>query len=366
MSRLRAQLPFLGFFISVLCTHGADPLGPGKGPWAEEDPSQHGLDPKLLAAAKAELFKIPIRHCMVVIKDGALVYEAYGGLRPSKDVAMTGYSMTKTLGALIAGEAVGRGKLDMDADITKTYGIKSPKPYPVTARHIMSQALDGKDGPGESWQYDAVGVQWVNRLTKVVAAAAEKPSEIWQKKFHEPLGLADNFKMDGIDNVFAYGASGTCRDWARLGQLMLNGGRWPGVNGSIVPAEYIKAMTTPQTKFAPYQEYSNPMYGLLTWLNPRLNETAEYPGVSKIPPKDPLPVKDSMPKGLSKDMFFLGGALGQITLVVPDDNLVAVSMGTSQSDLSGLTVCVQMVRSMCPLLKGCNATATVDSTSVLV
>jgi hypothetical protein len=142
---------------------------------------------------------------------------------------------------------------------------------------------------------------------------------------------------------------------------MLNEGRWPGVNGSIVPADYIKAMTTPQTKFAPYKKYTNPMYGLLTWLNPHLNETAAYPGMSKIPKNDPLPPEDNMPAGLDKNMYFLGGALGQIVLVVPQDNLVAVSMGFSQSDLSGLRVCVQMANSMCPVLQGCTRNATTDS-----
>jgi len=346
-----------------------NPLGPGKGPWVEDDPLQHGLDPKVLAAAKEEVFKIHRRHCMVVIKNGALVYEAYDSLHKehSKDLAVTGYSMTKTLGALIAGEAVGRGKLDIDADITKTYGVKSPRPYPVTARQIMSQALDGTSRPGEAWAYDAIGNRWINHLAKVVTAAAEKPSGLWQNQFHEPLGLADNFKIGPIDHTFAYGASGTCRDWARIGQLMLNEGRWLGVNDIIVPANYVKEMITPQTKYAPYQNYSNPSYGLLTWLNPRLNETAEYPGVSKIAPKDVVPPEDSMPTGLDKNTYYLGGALGQVVMVVPSDNLVAVSMGLSPHiDYGALSVAVQMAKSLCPLLKGCKPNATMDSASVLV
>merc|ERR1711869_113571 len=125
-------------------------------------------------------------------------------------------------------------------------------------------------------------------------------------------------------------------------------------------------MTVPQTKYAPYKNYSNPGYGLLTWLNPHLNETAEYPGLTKIPPMDPIPPESDMPHGVDKNMYFLGGALGQITFVVPEDNLVAVTMGTSESDLSGRRVCVQMVKSMCPMIKGCKPNGILNDSSIVV
>lgn len=266
--------------------------------------------------------------------------------------------MTKTLGALIVGSAVGKGQLDIDADVTAAYGVKSQRPYNTTSRHIMSQALDGKHGPGEAWAYDALGTRWVNSLTSVVkAAAGEKPSTIWQREFHEPLGLQSSFKMEGIDEVFAAGSSGTCVDYARIGQLMLNNGRWPGVNGTIVPSDYVRQLTTPATKFAPYQTYSNPGYGLLTWLNTRMNETGSYPGISKIPTNSPVPPADQFPAGLSKQIYFLGGALGQIVMVLPEDNMVAVTMGTSLSDLGGFTIATALTELLCPLLKSCNSTA---------
>ena len=93
----------------------------------------------------------------------------------------------------------GKGSVD-------TYGVKSPRPYPVTSRQIMSQALAGENGPGESWQYDAVGTRWINHLPDVILnATGRKASEIFQTEFHVPLGLSDEFKWRDADNVFAAG-----------------------------------------------------------------------------------------------------------------------------------------------------------------
>ena len=195
------------YLFSITSGEAADPLGPGQGPWAVETPESHSLDPQLLENARDEVFKIKGRNCLVVIKDGALVYESYGGFFKSPDASHQGYSMTKTIGALIVGRAAQEGKLDIDSDITKKYGVKSPKPYPVTTRQIMSQSIAGSKGPGEEWEYDAVGTHWVNTLPKIVAAAAgEKSSSIWQRAFHVPLGLAKSFEFTfpGIDEVFAF------------------------------------------------------------------------------------------------------------------------------------------------------------------
>eukprot|EP00940_MAST-03C_sp_MAST-3C-sp2_P003004 g3004.t1 len=332
----------------------ADPLGPGKGPWLKERPESHGLDPKELSQAREAVFKIKGRDCFVVIKDGALVYESYGGLFESSETAHQGYSMTKTIGALIVGRAEAEGKLDIDADITASYGIDSPRPYPVTARQIMSQAIAGSHGPGQQWKYDAVGTNWV--LTRIVKkAAGEKSSSIWQRAFHTPLGLAKSFEFTfpGIDEVFAFSSKGTCRDFARIGQLILNRGRWAGYNGTIVDEAYVDAMTTPQTRYGSYPEYANPMYGLLTWLNPHMNETGKYPGVSKLPPNNPIAPDQEFPQQFPIDAAFLGGAFGQNVMILPSDRMVAVSMGTSESDIAGARIAQTLASALCPVISNC-------------
>eukprot|EP00938_MAST-03A_sp_MAST-3A-sp1_P007065 g7065.t1 len=349
------------FYLSVLLLTGceaADPLGPGQGEWVVETPESHGLSSEQLANAREEVFKIKGRNCLVVIKDGALVYESYGGLfSKSPDAAHQGYSMTKTIGALIVGRAVAERKLDIDADISSTYGIKSPKSYPVTTRQIMSQAIAGSHGPGEQWEYDAVGTNWINTLPKIIAAAAgEKSSSIWQRAFHVPLGLAKSFEFTfpGIDEVFAFSAKGTCRDFARVGQLILNRGHWAGSNDTIVDEAYVDAMTTPQTRFGSYPEYANPMYGLLTWLNPHINETGKFPGISKLPPSTPVSSSLEFPQNFPISASFLGGAFGQNVMILPSDNMVVVSMGTSDSDLAGARIAQTLSNAVCPMLTNCD------------
>jgi len=301
------------------------PLGPGAGPWTVETPETHGLDSAALQASKEYIFnqssKKHQRDCLVIIKDGALVFEAYSSDKYNT-TAHRGFSATKTLGALIAGHAATRG-LDIDADITASYGVKSPRKYPVTARQIMSQALNGDDGPGQDWAYDTIGTRWIDRMTNVVKAATNKSaSEIWKEQFEAHLGF-DKLSFVDANYEWATGSSGTCRDYARLGQLMLNRGSWKNVSEPIVSPSFIDEMSSPQTKYKPYANYSNPCYGLLTWLT---NEGKD----SDVACKSPSGSETSFPEGSPSDTFFAGGMHGQIIMVVPSHSLVVVSMGNDK------------------------------------
>jgi hypothetical protein len=75
---------------------------------------------------------------------GALVFEGYGsGFNMSS--THEGISMTKALGALVAGWAAKNG-LDIDKNVSGggNYGVQSPKPYPVTSRMIMGYGASGR------------------------------------------------------------------------------------------------------------------------------------------------------------------------------------------------------------------------------
>lgn len=293
-----------------------------------ESPEAHGLDSDALQAAKEYIFgqsHPPESHrdCLVIIKDGVLVFEAYSeeNYNTTKHDA---FSMTKTLGALIAGHAATHGGLDIDADINASYGVESPRRYPVTSRQIMSQALAGEDGPGEDWEYDAIGIRWINAMPLVVeAATGKKASEIWKAEFEGRLGFDDDLTFYDANEVWATGAKGTCRDFARLGQLMVNKGSWRGVDEPIVSEEFVTAMSTPQTRYAPYTTYANPCYGLLTWLTDVGTDT-------NVTCKSPSGGETPFPPGSPSDTYFAGGLHGQIIMVVPSQNMVVVSMGDNK------------------------------------
>lgn len=292
------------------------PQGPGQGPWTVSTPEKHGLSAAAIKQADRYIGSHALRRmCMVIVKDGEIIYEA-----GNTKVATQGYSMTKTLGALVVGVAVGQGKLNVTADITETYGVKSPKRYAVTSEEIMSQKIAGS-APGQKFHYDALGTQWINRLSQVVKKATGKAShDLWHEKLYTPLGLSNKFTWADGDEWGA-GAVGSCRDWAKVGQLLLNKGAWPGKAGSteqLVPADYVAAMHKPKA----FNGYADPntCYGYLTWVN-----KGSRPGhcVGDIGPYIPLP------KGTPDSVFFMAGFTGEVTMVIPEHNAVVVSLGTS-------------------------------------
>jgi CubicO group peptidase (beta-lactamase class C family) len=345
----------------------AEPLGPGRGPWATGLPEHAGLDPELLEAARDYIDRklpttvegLPKRDCFLVAKDGVIVYEWYHSDLFNK-IADHGQSMTKTVGALIAGWAVTQGMLDLDADITRVYGVPSPKPYGVTSRQIMSQAVADDSQPNRGWDYDMGGNRWIDTMIPVVyQATGRRPSQIWYEEFQQQLGLEhfdwNGFRWvdrkvtdgDGADRTWAWGTRGTCRDYARLVQLLLNRGRWRGIEKPLISAEYVRQMTTPQSWYAPFMNYSNRCYGLLTWLH---TDPKEFPGPCLIPPHALPSASQLYPKGAPGDIFMAQGMGGKIAMGVPKHNAVLISLGDHEDPS---TVAPVVYEGMCKVFGDC-------------
>jgi CubicO group peptidase (beta-lactamase class C family) len=101
----------------------------------------------------------------------------------------------------------------------------------------------------------------------------------------DPFG---NFLLTGYDY-------GTPRNWARLGLLYLQDGMWQGTR--LLPEGWAKFVSTP----AP--AWKTPTYGALFWIN----GTGQW--------------------NLPRDAYFMAGAGGQWTFVIPSHQLVVVRMG---------------------------------------
>jgi CubicO group peptidase (beta-lactamase class C family) len=101
----------------------------------------------------------------------------------------------------------------------------------------------------------------------------------------DPYG---NFLLTGYDY-------GTPRNWARLGLLYLQDGMWQGTR--VLPEGWAKFVSTP----AP--AWKTPTYGGLFWVN----GTGQW--------------------NLPRDAYFMAGAGGQWTFVVPSHHLVVARMG---------------------------------------
>jgi CubicO group peptidase (beta-lactamase class C family) len=104
----------------------------------------------------------------------------------------------------------------------------------------------------------------------------------------DPFG---NFLTQGYE--FASG-----RDWARLGNLYLQDGVWNGQR--ILPEGYAKFVST----LAPaWEADKRPIYGGFFWIN----------GESTFP--------------VPKEAYYMSGAGGQTTLIIPSHDLVVVRLG---------------------------------------
>jgi CubicO group peptidase (beta-lactamase class C family) len=110
----------------------------------------------------------------------------------------------------------------------------------------------------------------------------------------DPYG---NFLLTGYDY-------GTARNWARLGLLYLNDGVWQGRR--LLPSGFSTFVSTP----AP--GWKRPVYGGLFWVN--------GDGAWNLP----------------KDAYFMAGAGGQRTFVVPSHQLVVARLGHFRGDRPGM------------------------------
>ena len=266
-------------------------VGPGRGEWRTMDPAKFGLDAAALQAAADEVAaRVPQRYCTLIVKDGFLIHESYP-LGNSSDALYESDSMGKLATAAVIGAANAKGLLDIDTPM-KHYGVPRDMPdatwnetgtdfYPtLTARHAMAQTTGyGRVKPGSYFSYNSDSyIQYLSYLLR--NTTGEAPQKWATDNFAVPLGVPELFKYDGSDpspigpvdpktsepgEISAGGGQlYTCRDAARLGQLVASGGLWADDQGKpyrLMTEEYSKGFWTPQFP------KNNAAYGFLTWLN---------------------------------------------------------------------------------------------------
>ena len=104
----------------------------------------------------------------------------------------------------------------------------------------------------------------------------------------DPYG---NFLLQGYE-------LGPARDWARLGNLYLQDGVWMGER--ILPEGFVKFVST----VAPaWEADGRPIYGGFFWIN----GSKQYP--------------------IPKEAYYMAGAGGQTTIIIPSHDLVVVRLG---------------------------------------
>lgn len=133
---------------------------------------------------------------------------------------------------------------------------------PDPQRYVLEQAIDVP--PGTRWTYSGGDVALAGAI---VARAAKMPlDEFARTRLFEPMGIRFEWSRNHVQGTpIPRAASGlrlTPRDMAKLGQLVLQQGRWG--EHQLVPAEWI-ARATAQQAALPGREFPGGSYGYLWW-----------------------------------------------------------------------------------------------------
>jgi CubicO group peptidase (beta-lactamase class C family) len=129
-----------------------------------------------------------------------------------------------------------------------------------------------------------------------------------QRALFDTLGIRTMvLETDPYGNFLTQGYElASARDWSRLGNLYLQDGVWNGER--LLPEGYVKFVST----IAPaWQADNRPVYGGFFWIN----------GDGELP--------------VPREAYYMSGAGGQTTLIVPSHDLVVVRLGHFKGSASG-------------------------------
>ena len=313
-------------------------------PWPMGDTQQEGpsgLDAAKLKQAVDAAFEPAeaMTAAVVVTWKGRIVAERYG---PSitKTTPLESWSMGKSVVATLVGRLVQQGayQLDQKAPIPEWQTPGDPRSAIRIADILhMSSGLRIRapldpdfdpEGPYpdhlylytggvDSFHYAATRPQqWppntVGRYRNtdpvlasyLVRLAVTKRGEDYlsfpQRALFDKLGIRTMvLETDPYGNYLTQGYElASARDWARLGNLYLQDGVWNGER--LLPEGFAKFVST----VAPaWQADNRPIYGAFFWIN----------GDATLP--------------VPREAYYMSGAGGQTTLIIPSHDLVVVRLG---------------------------------------
>lgn len=274
----------------------------------------------------------------LVVKDTMLLSETYWG-GYDKDSYSNSFSMSKSIVSLLIGctiqdgyiksidQPVGdflpeykvgdRSKITLRNLLTMSSNLSWDESY-SSLFSITTQAYYGNDikrivlnlhslgEPGKYFDYRGSDPQLLALIIEKVSG--KKLSEYASEKIWKPIGAEHDAlwsldKKDGTEKASCCFNS-NARDFARFGQLMLNGGKWK--NKQIVPEWWVKEITKQENQLIDKElNHPNQRYGMQWWL---------------------LSYKNY-------NIFYARGILGQYIFVIPELNAVIVRLGHKRNDV---------------------------------
>ena len=189
---------------------------------------------------------------MVVMKGGKVIFEDYPNGHSALEMHKI-YSGTKGFWILAALKAQEEGQIDLDERVASTIPEWQADPGKArvtlrqlltfcsgldAANHLHGDGFQNRDSiavrtplvaqPGSAFIYGPAPLQVFHEVLKrKLAARGETPTQFLERRVLRPMGLGpQRYLADKQGNpLLATGFMMTARRWARMGQLILDGGR---------------------------------------------------------------------------------------------------------------------------------------------
>ncbi|MDN2583738.1 serine hydrolase [Aquibium sp. ELW1220] len=324
----------------LTATPGSEAGRPGF--WPEGDMVEQPQSAEIAAILQDEALVGPGLRAVVVVRDGRIVAERYGeGFDATSP--LLGWSMTKTVNAVLVGTLVQEGQLSLDqaglfpgwtderaritlsdlmgmqsglsfnedygdvTDVTRMFYLE-----PDMAGFAAAKPLAGP--PGTIFSYSSGTAVLLSRLWQDTLGEPQAAMDWPREALFDPLGMESAVLETDAAGTFV-GSSylyATARDWARFGQFMLGDGTADG--RQVVPAGFLAWMRQPAPESK--NEYGN---GQL-WLHGPQGGTPDG--------EDPDAGFD-----LPADAAWALGHDGQSMAMIPSKGLVVLRMGLTPSKL---------------------------------
>lgn len=260
---------------------------------------------------------------LIIIKDNKLIFEQYWKDHCTSSL-MNSFSMAKGILSILVGCAINDGYLQSENQLISSvfpqYKNSRFGKF-LTFRHLMTmqagldwkeeyhhpfapnskqyfiddlakQALETelKEMPGEKYEYQSGAAQLLGLALK--KATGMELATYLSEKIWKPLGMEFPAKWSidekGMEKAFCC-IHATARDFAKIGQLILQEGNWQGKQ--LINKDYCKRMLTPTS--------ANDAYCYNIWADDDSPTTCRF--------------------------FY--GFLGQFIIIVPDKNIVIIKTG---------------------------------------
>ena len=174
--------------------------------------------------------------------------------------------------------------------------------------------------PGTVWAYNNAAVQTLQRVLQ--NATGQDVATFAEERLFKPAGMDQTaMTKDAAGDAQTFeGVTSTCRDMARLGQLMLNLGRLGSKR--IVSAAWVRQSTGRSSTRL------NAAYGYLWWLNHRGVLAGPLTPMSLQRAESPATPRMRLVPAAPDQLYWAIGLGNQIIQVDPASRTVVVRLGT--------------------------------------